>query len=271
MFDFLTHTFMVNALLIALMIGISGALLSPFLALNNQAMIADGLSHVAFSSIILSLILAGQPFYLSIPFIVLGSVLITYISEKKSINSDAAIAIVSSLSLAIGLIIISVVSGFNYSVESFLIGSILTITKTDLIYTLIVMIIILLFIISFYRLLLSTTFDQVFARFQIKKYRLTKYLLSVITSLFIIVSIQSVGMLLTSSLIVFPAIISSQFSKSFKAVLIGGLITAIINVFISITISYHLNLPTASTIVLGYGFILVGAILVNKYILKYNK
>lgn len=260
MFDFLSYSFMQYALLIAIIISLSGSLLSPFLALNSQAMIADGLSHVAFSGIIISLITSGQPLYLAIPIVIVSSILITYISEQKSINSDAAIAIISSLSLAIGFIIVSKVSGFNFSIESFLVGQILTVSTTDIITSLIVMILIIIFVALLYQRLLANTFDKKYAYFSNQNNRLVKYGLSIITAIFIITSIRSVGMLLTSSLVVFPAIISIQLSKSFNRVLLNGMLISLINAFLSITISYHLGLPTAATIVVGYGLLLILAI-----------
>ncbi|HRX45740.1 MAG TPA: metal ABC transporter permease, partial [Acholeplasmataceae bacterium] len=117
MLDFLSYDFIQQAIIIGVALAISAALLSPFLVLNQQAMIADGLAHVSFAGIILGVILSGEPLFIAIPFVMLASVLIKYLSTSKTINGDAAIGLVSSISFAIGLIIVKKGAGFNISIE----------------------------------------------------------------------------------------------------------------------------------------------------------
>src|SRR5690554_7046579 len=107
--DFFSQGFMVYALIIGLALGLGAALLSPFLVLNNKSMIADGLSHVAFTGMIFGLLVfPNQPIYLALPIAIVASIAITYISKIKMIESDAAIGVVSAFTLAVGLITVSV-------------------------------------------------------------------------------------------------------------------------------------------------------------------
>ena len=106
MLDFLQYDFIQNAILIGIALALSAALLSPFLVLNQQAMIADGLAHVSFAGIILGILLSNEALYIALPFVMLASILIKYLSTTKTINGDAAIGLVSSVSFAIGLILV---------------------------------------------------------------------------------------------------------------------------------------------------------------------
>lgn len=266
MFDFLTHEFMMNALLIALALGLSAALLSSFLVLNNQSMIADGLSHVAFTGIIFGLLIfPNAPIYIAIPITMLASVLITYLSNLKSIENDASIGVVSALMLAVGLVTISISDGgFNRDIESLLTGFILSSSSSDVIVAFVVLAILSLFIIFNYRALLSSSYDPIYAEFSKVKNKQLKYILSALTGAFVVIGVKTIGMLLVSSFIIFPSLIASQFAKSFKQNIIISLITAGITVLIGIFVSYNLDLPTGSTIVIVYAVILVIAILYRR-------
>lgn len=256
MFSFLLEPFIQNAIIVGLLLGASAALLSPFLVLSNQSMIADGLSHVAFSAIIFGLLLYDEPIFIAIPFTIMGSLLITYLGERKMINQDASIGVVSSFFLSIGFITISLSSGFNQSIESLLRGSILSVSKNDIWFSLILLIVILIFILLNYRKLLSITFDLTFAKVSKIKYNLIKYILSAITATFIVIGVKSVGMLLISAFLIFPTLIASQFSKSFKSTILLSVISAIFVIFIAFIPAYHLNIPTSSAIVVLYTIVL---------------
>lgn len=260
MFDFLSYSFMQYALILGLAIGLATALISPFLVLSNQAMIADGLSHVSFTGIIFGLLLFDQPIYFAIIYSVIGALIISFLSQQKMIKQDSAIGVVSAFSLAIGLIVVSLSDGFNRSIESLLVGSILTVGLTEVIVSLIILLLVTLFVVFNYRRLLSITYDNNYAKFSGIKYHLLKYMLAAITAVIVVVGVRTVGMLLISAFIIFPALIASQISKSFKHTLIISLISAFITVFISIFISFHLNIPTGSTIVVLYSLILIVSI-----------
>lgn len=257
MFEIFNETFMIHALIIGISLSITAALISPFLVLNQQAMIADGMSHIAFTSIILGFLLSEQPLYLGVPLVVLSSIAITFLSDHTSINNDAAISVVSSVSLALGLIVVTLGSGFNRSIESLLIGNILTVTKTEITLSLVLLLVTLLFVILNYRSLLSMTYDRDYANFLGVKTTFLKYTLSALTALFVIVGVRTVGTLLISAFIVFPVLIASQISNGFKRTFINGIFISILSMFLGIVCSFYLNFPTGSTVVMIFFVFLV--------------
>lgn len=266
--DFFSQGFMVYALIIGLALGLGAALLSPFLVLNNKSMIADGLSHVAFTGMIFGLLVfPNQPIYLALPIAIVASIAITYISKIKMIESDAAIGVVSAFTLAVGLITVSVADGgFNQSIESLLTGAILSTSTLDVILAIVAFVIVVIFVLLFYRKLISSSYDPLFAKFSKVKHNLLNYLLSALVATFIVVGVRTIGMLLISSFIIFPSLIAAQVSNSFKQNIFIGFITAFIVITTGMFVSFELDLPTGSTIVVIYAIFLLLAILYRKFL-----
>lgn len=257
MLDFLSYGFIQQALIIGIALAMSAALLSPFLVLNQQAMIADGLAHVSFAGIILGIVLSGEPLFIAIPFVMLASLLIKYLSTTKTINGDAAIGLVSSISFAIGLIIVKKGQGFNISIESMLVGNIFTATQLEMYLSLLIMLLIGIFVIMFYRKLFLMTYDPNYAKFSKINVQLLGYILSALTAFFIVIGVRTIGTLLISALVVFPSVISSQLSKSFKNTLWIGVLSSLIIIILGIFVAHPLEIPVGSTIVVIYALILL--------------
>ena len=267
MIDFLQYDFIQNALLIGIALALSASLLSPFLVLNQQAMIADGLAHVSFAGLILGILLSNEPLFIALPFVMLVSILIKYLSSSKKINGDAAIGLVSSVSFAIGLILVKKGEGFSISIESMLVGNIFTASHSDLILSLVITGLIGLFILFFYRSLFLMTYDQNYAKFSKIKVNLLGYALAALTSFFIVIGVRTIGTLLISALVIFPSIIASQWTKSFKNTLLLGIYSSLIIVIAGIFTAHPLEIPVGSTIVLLYAIVL-GVSLVLKSLLR---
>ena len=256
MFSFLSYNFVLYALIISGLIAASAALLSPFLVLNEQALIADGLAHVGFTGIIIGLLLVNEPLLISIPFVIIFSILVKYLSQNKNINGDAALGLLAAISLAIGLIIIHKSTGFNRSIETMLVGNLWTVSLTEIFFALATFILILLFVIFNYQKLVLLTFDYKYAKFKKTKTNILSYSLAVLTAILITIGVKTIGTLLISSFVIFPALIGMQFKKGFKPTLIYGLISSIIGVFFGIYFADLIDIPAGSSIVLVYTLIL---------------
>lgn len=248
MFEIFTYSFMIYAFVIGILIAFISALISPFVVLSNQSMLADGLAHTSFLGFVVGIVLVDQPIYIALLIAGLSSVLIKFIASKASINNDAAIGIISALSFAIGLIIVSAASGFNVSIEALMTGSILAIGLEEIIITAVIGLLLAVFVIVFYRPLYQNVFDKENV-LNSKKSLALDYTLNVLSAFLIVIGVKVVGALLISSLIIFPTLIASQFKTSFKNTIIIGIIVSVILMFLSIYSSYYLNIPTGSTVV----------------------
>lgn len=268
MFDFFTYNFVIYGIIIAVLIAVTAAILSPFLVLNEQAMIADGLAHVGFTGIVIGLLFSNEPLYISIPFVIIFSILVKYLSQNKNINGDAALGLLAAISLSIGLIIIHKSSGFNMSIETMLVGSLWTVKKIEILFAFITFILVGLFVLFNYQKLLLITFDYKYAKFKKYQINLLSYLLAILTAILITIGVKTIGTLLISSFVIFPALIGMQFKKGFKLTLIYGIIFSVIGVLAGILLANTIDLPAGSTIVLFYALFLFISMFLNSLKLR---
>ncbi len=241
--------FMIKALITGIFIAISCSLLGVFLVLKNMSLIGDGLAHVSFAAIAIGLLVSDKPIIISIPIVIVASFLVLLLKEKAKIDADATIGLLSSFSIAVGVIIASVAKGFNIDLFSYLFGSILFISPSEMILSGLLAIILIVLVLLFYNDLFSITFDENFAKISGIKVRRINYLLSVLISVTIVLGIRIVGTMLISSLIVFPSVSALQISKGFKRTLMFSVLFSMIAVVLGIVFSYILNVPTGALIV----------------------
>lgn len=241
--------FMIKALITGIFIAISCSLLGVFLVLKNMSLIGDGLAHVSFAAIAIGLLVSDKPIIISIPIVIVASFLVLLLKEKAKIDADATIGLLSSFSIAVGVIIASEAKGFNIDLFSYLFGSILFISPSEMILSGILAIILIVLVLLFYNDLFSITFDENFAKISGIKVRRVNYLLSVLISVTIVLGIRIVGTMLISSLIVFPSVSALQISKGFKRTLLFSVLFSMIAVVLGIIFSYILNVPTGALIV----------------------
>ena len=242
--------FMIKALITGIFIAISCSLLGVFLVLKNMSLIGDGLAHVSFAAIAIGLLVSDKPIIISISIVIVASFLVLLLKKKTKIDADATIGLLSSFSIAVGVIIASVAKGFNIDLFSYLFGSILFISPSEMILSGLLAIILIVLVLLFYNDLFSITFDENFAKISGIKVRRINYLLSVLISVTIVLGIRIVGTMLISSLIVFPSVSALQISKGFKRTLMFSVLFSMIAVVLGIIFSYILNVPTGALIVI---------------------
>src|SRR5512139_1997720 len=155
--DYLSYTFVQRAYLAGSFIAALCAMLGLFLVLRKLSLIGDGLSHVSFGAIALGLFLGLYPFYVAIPLVLAASFFILKLTEKAKMYGDAAIGIVSSLSIAGGVILASMSKGFNVDLFSYLFGNILSISEQEVYLSLVLSLAVLMIIILLYHDLFSAT------------------------------------------------------------------------------------------------------------------
>ena len=162
--EMLEYPFMARAFTAGTLIALCAALLGVSLVLKRYSMIGDGLSHVGFGSLALATALNAAPMAVAIPIVVIASVFMLWIAQNSRINGDAAIALISTGSMAVGVMIISMTNGMNVDVYNYLFGSILSMSRGDVLLSTALSAIVLLLFILFYNRIFSVTFDESFAR-----------------------------------------------------------------------------------------------------------
>lgn len=266
--QFLQYPFIQRAIITGSFIGIACSALGLFLVLRKMSLIGDGLAHVSFAAIALSLFLGIYPLWISLPFVVIGSIVIMKISEKTKLFGDASIGIVSSICIAIGVLVTSLSKGFNADLFSYLFGNILTINNTELWFSVLLSSIVIFVIYFFYWDLFSTTFDEEYAKTTGVKTYFINYLLNILTAITVLLSIKVVGTMLVSALLILPATTSLQVSKKFKKTIIICCIISLISVLLGIFISLYFDLPIGAIIVLVNAALFFIGLIYKKYFSK---
>lgn len=249
-FNLFSYTFLQRALIVGLLISVSSSFLGIFLVLRKYSMIGDGLAHVSFATVALALLLNQSPLLISIPIVSLSSLLILKLSEENRIGGDAAIGLISSTAVAIGVMISSVSSGFSVDLYSYLFGSILIISEMDVYFSLVLSIIIVGTVLYFYQDLFAMTYDMDYAKVSGRKTKQLNQIISFLTSITIVLGIRVVGTMLISSLIIFPTVSALRLSNSFKSTILWAVIISSFSVVMGLIISISFDLPTGSSIVL---------------------
>lgn len=256
--EMFSYPFMVRAILVGTMVALCSALLGVSLVLKRYSMIGDGLSHVGFGAMALTTALNAAPLVVAIPVVTLAAVLLLRISGSSKIKGDAAIALISTGALAIGVMVISMTTGMNTDVYNYMFGSILAMSSTDVKMSLILSAAVLILYIFFYYKIFAITFDETFALATGVRAKLYNTLIAVLTAVTIVLGMRMMGTLLISSLIIFPALTSMRVCKTFKSVIIHAAVISAICLFIGITVSYLGATPAgASVVVANMGALLI--------------
>lgn len=190
------------------------------------------------------------PLYISIPVVIIAAFFLLKISENSKLKSDSAIALISTVSLAIGVIAISLAQGVNTDVFSYMFGSILAMSTSDIYISVILSIVVLILVIIFYNKIFAVTFDEEFAKATGTNTNLYNMIISFLTAITIVVGMRIMGTMLISSLIIFPALTSMRICKTFKSVMITSAFISIICLLLGIVISYIYAIPTGASIVI---------------------
>ena len=253
---YLSKPFVINALIVGVLIALCSSLLGVTLVLKRYSFIGDGLSHVAFGAMAIAAVLGltnNMPLVLTVT--VVCAVLLLRMGRNAKIKGDAAIAMISVGALAIGYLLMNIFntgsSNLSGDVCSTLFGStsILTLSTFDVWMCVILSVIVVVFFVLFYNRIFSVTFDEAFARATGQKAGLYNLLIAIVIAVIIVISMQLVGSLLISALVIFPALSAMRVFKSFKSVTICAAIVSVVCALIGLFTSILAGTPVGSTIV----------------------
>lgn len=252
---YLQYPFVRNTLIVGVLIALCSSLLGVTLVLKRFSFIGDGLSHVAFGAISIATVLnITNNMIVVIPITTLAAILLLRTGQNAKIKGDATLAMISVGALALGYLLMnsfSTSSNISGDVCSTLFGSVtfLTLSKTDVIVCVIMSIIVILVFIIFYNKIFAVTFDETFATATGTNATGYNMLIAIITSIIIVLAMNLVGSLLTSALIIFPALSAMRVFKSFRSVIIASAIISVLCALAGIIISILVSTPVGSTIV----------------------
>ena len=246
-----SYHFMQRALIVGVLVSLCAALLGVSLVLKRYSMIGDGLSHVGFGALAIASALHLAPLAVAIPVVMLAAVLLLRLSQSSRIKGDAMIALISSSALAIGVVSVSVTTGMNTEVSSYMFGSVLSLSRSDAILSVLLSLGVLLLFVLFYPRLFAVTFDETFSKATGTRTELYNTLLAVLTAVTVVLGMRMMGALLISSLIIFPALSAMRVCKSFRSVVLCAACISVGCCLVGLIASYFLETPTGASIVLA--------------------
>lgn len=249
-FDILSYGFAQRALISGIFIAILCSVLGMFLVLRKLSLIGDGLAHVTFGSVAIGIFLNVYPVYVAIPITVLSGFGILKLIQKTRLYGDAAIGVVSSAGVSIGILITSVAGGFNVDLFSYLFGNILSVSNEEMFLSIILSFVVIVTVILFYRHLVSITFDEELAKVSGIKIERINNILVFLISITVVLSMRVVGIMLVSSFLILPNVAALQIARSFSKAMFISAALSVFSVVFGIAVSFSFNLPTGATIVL---------------------
>ena len=246
----LTYPFIVRAFIVGALVSLCAALLGVPLVLKRYSMIGDGLSHVSFGALAVALACGFAPLWFSIPVVMLAAFFLLRLAESSRVSADAAIAVLSASALAIGVIVTSLTTGMTTDVDSYLFGSILAMSRSDVALSVTLAAAVLVLFVAFYHPLFAVTFDEGFSRATGVKVGAYKTLLALLTALTAVLGMRMMGAMLISSLVIFPALSAMRVFWRFRSVVIFAGALSVVCFCAGLIASYLLSTPVGATVVL---------------------
>lgn len=252
---YLQYPFVRYALIVGTLIALCSSLLGVTLVLKRFSFIGDGLSHVAFGAMAVATIFRfSNNTFLVMPVTIIAAVLLLRTGQNTKIKGDAAIAMLSVASLAIGYLVLNLFStsaNISGDVCSTLFGStsILTLSKSEVVLCSAMSVFVVVVFVLFYNRIFAVTFDENFSKATGTNANAYNLLIAVITAVVIVLGMNLVGSLLISALIIFPSLSAMRVIHNFKGVVVYSAVLSVFCALLGMLLSILFSTPVGSTIV----------------------
>lgn len=266
MAEFLHYTFIQNALFAAIMVSIISGIIGSLILVNRMTFLTGGIAHSSYGGIGMA-IYFGLPIFLGASiFAVLSALLIAFISFKERHRLDIFIGLVWAVGMAVGVVFVDLTPGYNVDLMSYLFGSILAVSKEDLIFMGILLLSILLFIHRYYREILAVSYDSEYASLRGINAKLFFTLILIFSALAVVVAIKVVGLILVIALMTIPTYIAEQLSNSLYRMMFLSALLANIFTLIGLILSYNYDITSGASIILTAAVSLLLFLIIRKIV-----
>ncbi|MCC7478279.1 metal ABC transporter permease [bacterium] len=247
--DALSLPFFQRALLAGSMLGAALSYFGVFIVQRGMAFMGDGLAHAAFGGVALGLLLGWEPLYIALPFTLLAALGISWLRERSRLGNDTTIGIIFALAVALGIVFLSQKSGYSVDAMTYLFGSILAVSRTDIWASAAVLLLALLSLPLWGRLAYAS-FDRESAQADGLPLRLHDGLLLALLALSIVVAVKIIGVILLSAFLVIPAASARLLAGRFSAMSLSAVLLGAACCIAGLLLSYLLDLPSGAAIIL---------------------
>ncbi|WP_405390920.1 metal ABC transporter permease [Streptomyces sp. NBC_01102] len=249
--EFLTPPFMQRALIAAVLVGITAPAIGIYLVQRRQALMGDGIGHIAMTGVGLGFLLSTNPVWMATLVAVAGSVVMELIRWYGRTRGDIALAMLFYGGMAGGVMLINLSdTGSNANLTSFLFGSLSTVSEEDVTAIVVLAAFVVLVTVALRRQLFAVSLDEEFARVTGLPVRALNLLVAVTAAVTVTVAMRVVGLLLVSALMVVPVAAAQQIAKSFKVTFVLAVVIGTAVTLAGTVTSYYQDVPPGATIVL---------------------
>jgi len=263
MLESLSYTFMQNALLSGVLIAIISGIVGSLIVVNKMVFLSGGIAHSAYGGI-------GIAIYFSLPimlctsiFSLIITILIAILSFKKRENLDIIIGLTWAMGMSFGILLVDLTPGYNTDLMSYLFGSLLAVSNSDIKFMFILLFLVLAIVITFYRDLLSVSYDSEYATLRGVKSRFFYSLILILSSLTIVISIKVVGLVLVIALLTIPIYIAQKFASSLFSMMLISIVLSLVFTINGLFVSYAYDLSSGPSIILVGSVVLLLVFLVD--------
>ena len=260
--ELFNYTFFQHALLGSLFASIACGIIGTYIVTRRLVFISGGITHASFGGIGIGLYTGISPILGAAIFSVLSAFGVEWLSKRKDMREDSAIAVFWTFGMAIGIIFSFLAPGFTPDLSAFLFGNILTITLTDIWMLVILSLFLILFFFFFLTPIIYIAFDREYACSQRIPVRLFEYILMMFIALTIVSCLRMIGIVLVISLLTLPQMTANLFTHSFKKIIFMSIGIGFISCSGGLLLSYQLQVPSGASIIffsiLVYAFCKMG-------------
>ncbi len=254
-FEFMEYTFMKNAFLAILLVSPVFAIIGTMIVNKKMAFFSDALGHSALTGIAIGMLLGMTNINISmIIFAIIFAILLNFIKNKTTYGADTIISVFSSIAIALGLVILAQSGNFN-KYSNYLVGDILSISETEIIYLFIAFILTFVFWYYLFNKINAVSLNTTLAKSKGINVKLMENIFAVLIAIMVMISIRWVGILLINSLIILPAASSRNISLNMRSYHLIAILIALFSGICGLVISYYTNIPTGPMIVIISGII----------------
>ncbi|MPM64703.1 High-affinity zinc uptake system membrane protein ZnuB [bioreactor metagenome] len=262
--EFFQYDFIQNAVIVGCIISLICSILGVFVIQRKMSFLGAGLSHSTLGGIGLALLLGIEPLYIALPFTLIVAALITLLDNKTKIEFDTAIGILFSVSTALGIIFISLKDGYVGDTYSYIFGSILAVSNTDILMSVIFIFIFFIILFIFWKEWAYISFDQELAKSDGININISNNILSMLLAVTIVLAIKLIGIVLISAFLILPPATARLYAKTFSQMTILSIIFGLSATLVGLYISFMIDFPSGATIIIIQSIFFATSIIISK-------
>ena len=257
--DLLQYGYLSNALTACVLSGIACGIVGTYVVCRRMVFLAGGITHASFGGLGIAFWMGANPIGGALVFAILSALGIEWAGSRGRIREDSAIGIIWSVGMAVGALFMSLRPGYTSGdLSAYLFGSIITVTREDVIALAVLTLLILVGAALWLRPVMYVAFDREFARSRGIRTRVISYLMAALVAVTIVLSIRIMGIVLLISLLTMPVVIVNAFTRSYRRIAAAAPVVAVAGNVAGLAASYHFEVPPGAAIIFTLTLTLIG-------------